>query len=330
MQFDKELEPLLCESSETLPFVPKHMDIWKKYKNASASIWTAEEIDMSKDADDWNKRMTAKERKFLSTILAFFAGSDAIVNENLLQNFLKDVKLQEARCFYGVQLMMENVHTEVYGQLLQTYIKDPVEFNMLFNGITTMPEVKAKADWALKWINNADVNFGELLVAFAVVEGIFFSGSFAAIYWLAERGICMGLVQSNSFISRDEGLHCDFACLLFRDWLVQKPSKERVLQIVLEAVEIEKMFFEAAMPENMLGMNSTLMAKYIEFVADHLLVEFSFERHFNTVNPFPFMEAISVDGKTNFFEKRVTDYSKINFHDQKGPIDFTLNTHADF
>ncbi|AGO09854.1 AaceriAAL136Cp [[Ashbya] aceris (nom. inval.)] len=303
-------EPLLMENKRRFVLFPiKYHDIWQAYKRAEASFWTAEEIDLSKDIHDWNNRMTENERFFISRVLAFFAASDGIVNENLVENFSAEVQIPEAKCFYGFQIMMENIHSETYSLLIDTYIKDPKEAEHLFNAIETIPEIKEKAEWAIRWIQDQDALFGERLVAFAAVEGIFFSGSFAAIFWLKKKGLMPGLTFSNELICRDEGLHTDFACLLFAH-LNNKPDPEIVEKIITEAVDIEKRYFQDAIPVALLGMNSSLMNQYVEFVADRLLVALGNKKYYNVSNPFDFMENISLAGKTNFFEKRVSDYQK--------------------
>lgn len=279
------------------------------YKKAEASFWTAEEIDLSKDLHDWNNRMNDDERYFVSHVLAFFAASDGIVNENLVQRFSNEVQAPEARCFYGFQIMMENIHAETYSLLIDTYIKDVKQRNYLFDAIETIPCIKKKADWAIKWIEDTESTFAQRLVAFAAVEGIFFSGSFASIFWLKKRGLMPGLSFSNELISRDEGLHTDFACLLFSH-LRNRPSKKAVEDIITEAVEIECEFLTDALPVALLGMNAKLMTQYIEFVADRLLLALGNDKSYNSTNPFDFMESISLAGKTNFFEKRVGDYQK--------------------
>lgn len=276
--------------------------------------------------DHWDQ-LKPSERHFISHVLAFFAASDGIVNENLVERFSQEVQVTEARFFYGFQIAIENVHSEMYSLLIDTYIRDPKERDFLFNAVENLPCVKKKADWALNWISSTTANFGERIIAFAAVEGIFFSGSFAAIFWLKKRGIMPGLTFSNELISRDEGLHCDFACLMFKH-LVQKPSKERVIEIIAEAVKIEQEFLTQALPVNMLGMNCQLMSEYIEFVADRLLGELNIEKVYNTKNPFPFMEAISLEGKTNFFEKKVGEYQKLGVMSNKLDNVFTLD--ADF
>ncbi|GFR99743.1 ribonucleoside-diphosphate reductase subunit M2 [Elysia marginata] len=303
-------EPLLRENPRRFVVFPiEYHDIWQMYKKAEASFWTAEEVDLSKDLDQWEK-LKKEEKHFISHVLAFFAASDGIVNENLVERFSKEVQVTEARCFYGFQIAMENVHSEMYSLLIDTYIKDPAERDFLFNAIETLPCVKKKADWAIKWIGDENAPYSERVVAFAAVEGIFFSGSFAAIFWLKKRGIMPGLTFSNELISRDEGLHCDFACLMFRH-MVNKPSKERVLEIITDAVQIEQEFLTEALPCNLIGMNCDLMKQYIEFVADRLLLELQCEKIYNSENPFDFMEHISLEGKTNFFEKRVGEYQKM-------------------
>src|SRR6201991_2041413 len=277
------------------------------YKKAEASFWTAEEIDLSKDLHDWNNRINDDEKYFISHILAFFAASDGIVNENLVERFSGEVQIPEARCFYGFQIMMENIHSETYALLIDTYVKDPAEKDRLFHAVDTVPAVQKKAEWALKWINNG--NFAERLVAFAAVEGIFFSGSFCSIFWLKKRGLMPGLTFSNELISRDEGMHCEFACLLYR-MLENKLTQEAATAIITDAVEIEKEFVTDALPVNLIGMNAKMMSQYIEFVADRWLAELGYDKLYNATNPFDFMEMISLQGKTNFFEKRVGDYQK--------------------
>ena len=279
------------------------------YKKAEASFWTAEEMDLSKDLHDWNTRLNDNERHFVSHVLAFFAASDGIVNENLVERFSNEVQAAEARCFYGFQIMMENIHSETYSLLIDTYIKDPKQREHLFDAIETIPCIKKKADWALRWISDTKSSFAERLIAFAAVEGIFFSGSFASIFWLKKRGLMPGLTFSNELISRDEGMHTDFACLLFSQ-LKHKPSPALVESIITEAVGIEQEFLSDALPCALLGMNATLMCQYIEFVADRLLVALGDEKFYKVTNPFDFMDMISLQGKTNFFEKRVSDYSK--------------------
>lgn len=302
-------EPILQDNKDRFVLFPiSHNDIWGMYKKAEASFWTAEEIDLSPDLTDWESKLNNDEKHFIKHVLAFFAASDGIVNENLAINFLNEVQYPEARCFYGFQIMMENIHSETYSLLIDTYIKDNAEKDKLFHAVDTIPCVQKKAQWALRWINSE--SFAERLVAFAAIEGIFFSGSFCSIFWLKKRGLMPGLSFSNELISRDEGLHCDFACMLYQKHLVNKLPKETVQKIIMDAVEIEKDFVSDALPVKLIGMNSDLMCQYIEFVADRLLVELGNQRVYNVSNPFDFMELISLQGKTNFFEKRVGEYQK--------------------
>ena len=279
------------------------------YKRAEASFWTAEEVDLSQDLQHWHHRLNDDERYFISHVLAFFAASDGIVNENLLERFSGEVQVPEARCFYGFQIMMENIHSEMYSLLIDTYIADPNQKQHLFDAIDTIPAIRKKADWALRWISDKNSTFAQRLVAFAAVEGIFFSGSFASIFWLKKRGLMPGLTFSNELISRDEGMHTDFACLLLSH-LKHRPSKDAVQSIIMEAVGIEQEFLTDALPCALLGMNANLMKQYIEFVADRLLVALGNQKIYKVTNPFDFMENISLGGKTNFFEKRVGDYQK--------------------
>lgn len=322
-----EEEPLLKENPRRFVIFPiQYHDIWQMYKKAEASFWTAEEVDLSKDLGHWES-LKDEERHFISHVLAFFAASDGIVNENLVERFTQEVQVTEARCFYGFQIAMENIHSEMYSLLIDTYIKDTKQREYLFNAIETLPCVKKKADWAINWIGNKNAAYGERVVAFAAVEGIFFSGSFAAIFWLKKRGLMPGLTFSNELISRDEGLHCDFACLMFRH-LVNKPSHETVKKIIMNAVEIEQEFLTDALPVKLIGMNCDLMRTYIEFVADRLMLELGFEKIYRAENPFDFMENISLEGKTNFFEKRVGEYQKMGV--MSGPVDNTFTLDADF
>ncbi|KDQ21090.1 hypothetical protein BOTBODRAFT_27092 [Botryobasidium botryosum FD-172 SS1] len=310
IDLDEKDEPLLKESKRRFVLFPiQYHEIWQMYKKAEASFWTAEEMDLSKDMHDWENKLNDNERHFISHVLAFFAASDGIVNENLVERFSNEVQAAEARCFYGFQIMMENIHSETYSLLIDTYIKDPAQREYLFDAIDTIPCIKRKADWALTWINDQRSTFGERLVAFAAVEGIFFSGSFASIFWLKKRGLMPGLTFSNELISRDEGMHTDFACLLFSH-LRKRPHPRTVERIITEAVRIEQEFLTDALPCALIGMNSTLMNQYIEFVADRLLVALGNEKVYNVTNPFDFMDLISLQGKTNFFEKRVSDYAK--------------------
>jgi ribonucleoside-diphosphate reductase beta chain len=301
-------EPILKENNNRFVLFPiKHDDIWSYYKKAEASFWTAEEIDLGQDLKDWDT-LTEDERHFIKHVLAFFAASDGIVNENLAENFVSEVQYTEAKFFYGFQIAIENIHSETYSLLIDTYVKDVKEKDALFNALDTMDCVKKKADWALRWIDEG--NFAERLVAFAAVEGIFFSGSFCSIFWLKKRGLMPGLTFSNELISRDEGLHCDFACLLYNNHLVNKLSNEAIQTIIADAVTIEKEFVTDALPVRLIGMNAELMCQYIEFVADRLLLELNCSKIYHASNPFDFMEMISLQGKTNFFEKRVGEYQK--------------------
>ncbi|MCJ1258439.1 Ribonucleotide-diphosphate reductase (RNR), small subunit [Lignoscripta atroalba] len=303
-------EPLLQENPHRFVLFPiKYHEVWQMYKKAEASFWTAEEIDLSKDLHDWNNRLNDDERYFISHVLAFFAASDGIVNENLVERFSGEVQIPEARCFYGFQIMMENIHSETYSLLIDTYIKEQKQRTYLFDAIDTIPCIRKKADWAIKWIQDKNSTFAQRLVAFAAVEGIFFSGSFASIFWLKKRGLMPGLTFSNELISRDEGLHTDFACLLFSH-LNNRPSRQAVQDVITEAVTIEQEFLTDSLPCALLGMNAALMKQYIEFVADRLLVALGNQKYYNSANPFDFMESISLAGKTNFFEKRVGDYQK--------------------
>ena len=302
-------EPILKENPNRFVLFPiQKSDIWDFYKKSEASFWTAEEIDLSQDIVDWDEKLNNDERHFIKHVLAFFAASDGIVNENLAENFLSEVQYTEAKFFYGFQVMMENIHSETYSLLIDTYIKDGKEKDYLFNAIDTLDCVGKKAEWALNWIENG--SFAERLVAFAAVEGIFFSGSFCSIFWLKKRGLMPGLTFSNELISRDEGMHCDFACLLYTKHLIHQLQGEKVRRIITDAVEIEKEFVCDALPVKLIGMNADLMSQYIEFVADRLLVELGQEKVYNSSNPFDFMDMISLQGKTNFFEKRVAEYQK--------------------
>ncbi|KAL3113444.1 hypothetical protein niasHT_013554 [Heterodera trifolii] len=320
-------EPLLQENPNRFVIFPiKYHDIWQFYKKAVASFWTVEEVDLSKDISDW-KSLTDNERFFVSRVLAFFAASDGIVNENLVERFAQEVQVPEARCFYGFQIAIENIHSEMYSLLINSYVKDSDERAKLFNAIFEFEFIKKKADWALRWIASSDASFAERLVAFAAVEGIFFSGSFAAIFWLKKRGLLPGLTHSNELISRDEGLHRDFACLLYTH-LKNTPPKERIYEIISDAVKIEQEYLTDALPVDMIGMNSDLMCQYIEFVADHLLVELGYDKKYNVLNPFDFMENLSIQGKTNFFEKRVSEYQKMGVISTEEQREFRLD--ADF
>tara|TARA_Y100000590_G_scaffold192300_2_gene218633 strand:- start:3958 stop:4938 length:981 start_codon:yes stop_codon:yes gene_type:complete len=301
-------DPLLSEDTKRYVIFPiKRDDVWKMYKKSEANFWTTEELDLSKDLKDFNN-LNDKEKYFIENVLAFFAASDGIVNENLVERFCKDVQLLEAKFFYGFQIAMENIHSETYSLLIDTYVKDLTKKNNLFNAIETIPSVRKKADWALKWINDDKSTFGTRVIAFAAVEGIFFSGSFCSIFWLKKRGLMPGLCFANELISRDEGLHTEFAVLMY-SMLKDKPSKEVILEIIKEAVVLEKEFITESLPCNLIGMNMDLMKQYIEYVSDRLLLMLGLEKEYNASNPFPWMELISVQGKTNFFEKRVGEYS---------------------
>ncbi len=303
------IEPILQENKNRFVIFPiKHHDIWNWYKKMEASFWTAEEIDLSQDLNDWNNKLNDEERYFIKHILAFFAASDGIVNENLAENFVNEVQYAEAKFFYGFQIMMENIHSETYSLLIDTYVKDEAEKDELFNALEVFPAIKKKADWALKWIESD--SFAERLIAFAAVEGIFFSGAFCSIYWLKKRGLMPGLTFSNELISRDEGVHCDFAVHLHNHHLINKVPKERIRSIIVDALKIEREFITESLPVSLIGMNAVLMTQYLEFVADRLLVELGCEREYNTANPFDFMDMISLQGKTNFFEKKVAEYQK--------------------
>ena len=301
-------DPLLSEDNKRYVIFPiQRDDVWKMYKKSEANFWTTEELDLSKDLKDFNG-LNDKEKYFIENVLAFFAASDGIVNENLVERFCNEVQLLEAKFFYGFQIAMENIHSETYSLLIDTYVKDVTKKNNLFNAIETIPSVRKKADWALKWINDDKSTFGTRVIAFAAVEGIFFSGSFCSIFWLKKRGLMPGLCFANELISRDEGLHTEFAVLMY-SMLQDKPSKEVILEIIKEAVVLEKEFITESLPCNLIGMNMELMKQYIEYVSDRLLLMLGLEKEYNASNPFPWMELISVQGKTNFFEKRVGEYS---------------------
>ena len=303
------VEPILKENKDRFVIFPiKHHDLWEWYKKCEASFWTAEEIDLHQDLTDWSTKLNDDERYFIKHILAFFAASDGIVNENLAENFVNEVQYSEAKFFYGFQIMMENIHSETYSLLIDTYVKYDAEKDKLFNAIDVFPAIKKKADWALKWIESD--SFAERLIAFAAVEGIFFSGAFCSIFWLKKRGLMPGLTFSNELISRDEGVHCDFAVHLHNNHLVNKVPKERIKEIITNALDIEKEFITESLPVSLIGMNAKLMTQYLEFVTDRLLVELQCEKIYNVTNPFDFMDMISLQGKTNFFEKRVSEYQK--------------------
>jgi len=303
------VEPILKENIDRFVIFPiKHHDLWEWYKKCEASFWTAEEIDLHQDLTDWSTKLNDDEKFFIKHILAFFAASDGIVNENLAEDFVNEVQYSEAKFFYGFQIMMENIHSETYSLLIDTYVKDDAEKDKLFNAIETFPAIKKKADWALKWIESD--SFAERLIAFAGVEGILFSGAFCSIFWLKKRGLMPGLTFSNELISRDEGVHCDYAVHLHNNHLVNKVPKERITQILTDALDIEKEFITESLPVSLIGMNAKLMTQYLEFVTDRLLVELNCDKVYNATNPFEFMDMISLQGKTNFFEKRVSEYQK--------------------
>lgn len=303
------IEPILQPNKNRFVIFPiQHADIWDWYKKQEASFWTAEEIDLEQDIVDWENKLSEDERYFLKHILAFFAASDGIVNENLAENFVSEVQYTEAKFFYGFQLMMENIHSEVYSLLIDTYIKNEKEKAELFQAIEVFPAIKKKADWALKWVESD--SFAERLIAFSAVEGIFFSGSFCAIFWMKKRGLLPGLTFSNELINRDEGLHADFAVFLHQNHVKNKVPKSRITEILVNALQIEREFITESLPVSLIGMNAVLMTQYLEFVTDRLLVEYGCEKVYNVTNPFDFMEMISLEGKTNFFEKRVSEYQK--------------------
>ena len=302
-------EILLKKNKNRFVLFPiKYNDIYEEYKKAESTFWTINEIDLSKDINDWDK-LNNNEKYFIKNIIGFFAGSDGIIIENLALRFLNEIEIPEARSFYSYQIFNENIHSETYSLLIDTYIKDNEEKNKIFNSIENIPCIAKKASWAYKWIQNNEVNFATRLIAFAIVEGIFFSGSFCAIYWLKKRGLMPGLTFSNELISKDEGMHCHFACLLY-SYIKNKLKKEIVYEIFKEAVEIEKEFITDSIPCNMIGMNSIMMKQYIEFVSDRLLVQLGYSKIWNTENPFDFMELISLRPKSNFFELRVGEYAK--------------------
>ena len=305
----KSEEPLLKNNPNRHVIFPiKHHNFWKQYKNAVSTFWTPEEIDLTKDRADWDK-LKKNEQHFIKHVLAFFAASDGIVMENLAQRFMNDIQLPEARAFYSYQMFIEEIHSETYSLLIDTYIQDEKEKNMLFEAVNHFPCINKKANWALRWINDENSSFSKRLVAFAGVEGIFFSGSFCAIYWLKKRGLMPGLTFSNELISRDEGMHTDFAVSLYNS-MENRLSSEEISEIIMDAVAIEKEFICDALPCSLIGMNSDLMSKYIEYVADRLVVQLGYEKIWCTENPFDFMEMISLRPKSNFFEVRVGEYIK--------------------
>jgi len=303
-------EKILMENPHRFVLFPiEHNDLWKMYKQQQACIWTAEEIDLGQDITDWENKLNSDEQHFIKHVLAFFAASDGIVNENIAENFVNEVQYTEAKMFYGFQIMMENIHSETYSLLIDSYIKDKEEQLHLFHAIDTIPAIQKKAEWAVKWISSE--SFVERLIAFAAVEGIFFSGSFCSIFWLKKRGLMPGLTFSNELISRDEGMHCDFACHLYNNHIDNKLSEKKIREIICGALEIEKEFILEALPVRLIGMNSELMAQYLEFVTDRLLTALGCSKVYNSTNPFDFMENIAIQGKTNFFEKRVAEYQKM-------------------
>jgi ribonucleoside-diphosphate reductase beta chain len=308
------MEKILIENPNRFVIFPiEHNDIWEFYKQHQAAFWTAEEVDLTNDIRDWNN-LTENEQYFVKNILSFFAASDGIVNENLAENFLKEVQYPEAKFFYGFQLMMENIHSLMYSLLIDTYISNEKEKQLCFTALDNLPAVQKKAKWALDWIENA--SFQERLVAFAAVEGIFFSGSFCSIFWLKSRGIMQGLCNANSLIFKDENLHCDFAIHLVNNHLENKPSEKRIKEILLSALEIEKEFITESLPVSLIGMNSNLMKQYLEFVTDGLLVKFGCKKEFNVEQPFKFMEQIAVETKGNFFESRTMEYQKAKLNEE--------------
>jgi len=315
-------EKILQENPGRFVLFPiEHHDLWKLYKQQEACFWTAEEIDLSQDISDWENKLNNDEQHFVKHVLAFFAASDGIVNENIAMNFVNSVQYTEAKFFYGFQIMMENIHSETYSLLIDTYIKDKEEQNKLFNAIETVPAIQKKAKWAMNYIDNG--TFVERLIAFAAVEGIFFSGSFCSIFWLKSRGIMQGLCNANSLIFKDENLHCDFAIHLLNNHVEEKPSEKRIKEILLSALEIEKEFITESLPVSLIGMNSNLMKQYLEFVVDGLLVKFGCKKQFNVEQPFKFMEQIAVETKGNFFESRTVEY-------QKAKLNETLSFTDDF
>ncbi len=315
-------EPLLTPNDNRYVMFPiVDEDIWKMYKKSVDSFWVPQECDLSRDLNDWEK-LSKDEKHFISMVLAFFAASDGIVLENLAIRFMSDVQLSEARAFYGFQIAIENIHSEMYSLLIDTYIKDKDQRNKLFNALDNFPCIQKKADWARKWIGDNRSSFAARLVAFAVVEGIFFSSSFASIYWIKKRGLMPGLTFSNELISRDEALHTEFAILLYSK-LERKLSKKRILDIISEAVEIEKEFILEAIPCRMIGMNNKLMSQYIEFVADRLCLQLGYDKIYNSTNPFDFMELISVETKVNFFERTNSEYALANKTVDKNVFDFS-------
>jgi ribonucleoside-diphosphate reductase beta chain len=313
-------EKILIENPYRFVLFPiEHNDLWKMYKQQQACIWTAEEIDLGQDVTDWENKLNSDEQHFIKHVLAFFAASDGIVNENIAENFVNEVQYTEAKMFYGFQIMMENIHSETYSLLIDSYIKDKEEQLRLFHAIDTIPAIQKKAEWAVKWISSD--SFVERLIAFAAVEGIFFSGSFCSIFWLKKRGLMPGLTFSNELISRDEGMHCDFACHLYNNHIEKKLSEKKIREIICGALEIEKEFILEALPVRLIGMNSELMSQYLEFVTDRLLMALGCSKVYNSANPFDFMENIAIQGKTNFFEKRVAEYQKAGVNNASEDLD---------
>jgi len=329
MTSNSNYEILLKPSDRLTIFPIEHNDMWEMYKKAVSAFWTPEELDLSKDVDDFNK-LNEKERTFIKHILAFFSSSDTIVNINLGERFLNDVQVLEAKFFYAFQMAIENIHSETYSLLIDTYFKDPKEKSEALNAINYMPCIKKKADWCFKWIEDENAPFSQRLLAFALVEGVFFSGAFCSIFWLKERGLMQGLSFSNELISRDEAMHVEFAVLLYSK-IENRLPQSTVHQIVKEAVEVEKVFINDSIPCSMLGMNANLMCLYIEFVADRLLTQLNYDKIWNSANPFPFMERISIESKSNFFESRVSQYSKANVGSNQNHSELRkFNLDADF
>lgn len=327
MKTIEEQEPLLTDDYNRFVLFPiKYKDIYQMYQVAQNAFWVVNEIDLTKDTNDWENKLTNDEKIFIKNVLAFFSSSDSIVNENLGIRFMNEVKVNEAKAFYGFQIAMENIHQEMYSLMIEQYVKDPVEKTKLFNAVLTVPSIKAKADWALKWISNEESKFAERLIAFACVEGIFFSSAFASIYWLKERNLMPGLCQSNEFISRDEGLHTEFAILLYSH-IKNKLDETVVHNIISSATELECMFVEDSLRVNLIGMNSELMKEYVKFCADRLLVQLGYSKIYNVSCPFDFMTRIGLTNKTNFFEHRVSDYNKTNINDKTA---FVFTTEEDF
>ena len=323
------IEKILQDNPGRFVLFPiEHHDLWKLYKQQEACFWTAEEIDLAQDINDWDNKLNDDEQHFVKHVLAFFAASDGIVNENIAMNFVNAVQYTEAKFFYGFQIMMENIHSETYSLLIDSYIKDKEEQNKLFRAVETIPAIKKKADWAMKFIEKG--SFAERLIAFAAVEGIFFSGSFCSIFWLKKRGLMPGLTFSNELISRDEGMHCDYACHLYNNHIDNKLSKERIKEIICGALEIEKEFILEALPVRLIGMNSDLMAKYLEFVTDRLLDALGVPKVYNSENPFDFMQNIALQGKTNFFEKRVAEYQKAGVNNVDEDLNSAFDEDMDF